>query len=108
MQEFKTIGGARIGWFAATWPFAKLSVSSAHLRLSGILGTHEFVPRDVVSLQYHRSMIPFFQGIQIVHIRSDYPSTIGFGCCGRPEKLRGGIRDCGFLPKAPANSVAKA
>jgi len=106
MQEFKTIGGARIGWFTATWPLVRLSVSSARLQLSGILGTYEFLPREVVSLQHHRSIVQIISGFQIVHIRPDYPSKIVFGCFRRPEELMGGIRNSGFLPEAPANSVA--
>lgn len=107
MDEFSVTGGARIGLVNATWPFAKLIVSTTHLRLCSLIGTYEFLPRHVVSLERYGS-IPFFSsGIRIAHARSDYPPKIIFWYLGNPETLIHRIGETGFSPTAPANSALK-
>ncbi|HYA63828.1 MAG TPA: hypothetical protein VED66_11545 [Candidatus Sulfotelmatobacter sp.] len=108
METISAIGGSRIGWVNATWPFAKLVVSSTHLRLAtNFLDTYDFLPSEVVSLESY-GLVPFFaRGIRIVHARPDYPPKIIFWYLGNPEALLERIRGAGFLPTAPASSETK-
>jgi hypothetical protein len=104
MGEITVTGGARIGIVNATWPFAKLSASPVRLRLTCVLDSYDFEPRDVVSLERYGSIPLFSNGIRILHARADYPSKIIFWCMGNPEELNNRIREAGFMPTAPASS----
>jgi hypothetical protein len=105
-QAIRFTGGARIGWANATWPLVKFTASAAGLKISGILGTYEFLPRDVVSIERYGSIPLFSSGIRIFHARSDYPPKI-IVWCARPEALIQDIHRTGFLPIAPASSQTR-
>jgi hypothetical protein len=45
---FSQTGGARIGFFNASWPFAKLSATSEGIRLTCLGREFEFSQEDVV------------------------------------------------------------
>jgi hypothetical protein len=104
MGEISVRGGARIGIVNATRPFAKPVVSPMGLRLTCVLDTYDFLPKDVVSLKPYAGLPLFYSGIRITHARSDYSSKMILWCPGNPEKLIRSIRDTGFLPSAPASS----
>src|ERR1019366_4785782 len=97
LAEASFRGGARLGWVNATWPFATLKVSRNELRLSS-LGSHEFSPSQIVSLEPYGSIPLFSSGIRINHNRPDYPNTIIFWCMGSRAKVLSAIQDVGFSP----------
>ena len=108
MEEFSITGGARMGLFNATWPFAKLIVSADKLVLSVLfLGNYDFCPHDVIWLEQY-GLIPLLQsGLRIVHSRSDYPPLVVFWTMGSRKKLLARIRNIGFSPSAPPLSEVK-
>ena len=66
MSEVAFRGGSRIGWVNASWPFAKLTSNAGRLTLSS-LGTYEFTPGQVVSLE-RQGAVPFlYNGLRINH-----------------------------------------
>lgn len=97
MRETSFRGGARIGWVNASWPFAKLAVSANRLVLAS-LGTYEFNPSQVVSLEPYGSIPLLASGIRINHNRADYPEKIIFWCMGNRDRVLTELGQNGFLP----------
>ncbi len=90
-------GGARLGFFNATWPFAKLTATEDSLTLKvAFMGSFTFTPDQVVRIdQYVR--IPFAGwGIRIQHDVPHYPSKIIFWYLGFPSTVFQYIKDSGF------------
>jgi hypothetical protein len=92
------VGGARIGFWNATWPFAQLSVTKEQLLLKvGILGTYTFKPDDVTSVEPY-GWLPFLgKGVRINHRLSQYPEKIVFWyLCANPKPIAETIHQMGF------------
>ena len=106
MGETSFRGGARIGWVNASWPFAKLIISADRIALV-TLGSYEFSPSQVVSVEPYGS-IPFLSsGIRINHNRADYPEKIIFWCMGNRSRVLAEFRKCGFSSQGhPAKRAA--
>jgi len=105
-RSFSETGGARIGWFNATFPFARLNTAVDHLTLKVLLaGTYTFAPNQVVSLERY-GLVPYIGwGVRINHTVSKYPVKIVFWCAGNPDNLIRKITGTGFMPAAePASS----
>ena len=102
-----SIGGARIGWVNATWPFAILSVEQNGFEINAtLIGKYSFVPEQIISFTKH-TVIPFLGwGIKINHIAAEYPKHIVFWCLGNPENLIRKINKNGFVPKASMSDPA--
>lgn len=105
-QKFETTGGARVGWFNATWPMAKLSATPETLRVSVMgFGDYQFAPDTVTGITRYTSIPILGWGIQIHHRVPEYPARILFWCLGNPENLLEGIRASGFIPLGPASET---
>lgn len=90
-------GGARIGWFNATWPFAKLRADSDAVTLKvAFSGTYIFPASAVVAIRKFVH-IPFVGwGVRIEHTVSGYPSHIVFWFLGYPATVLDFLRRQGF------------
>lgn len=97
MGERSFRGGARIGWVNASWPFAKLTMSADKLSLAS-LGTYEFSPSQVVSVEPYGSIPLLASGLRINHNRADYPGKIVFWCMGNRDRVLAELRQIGFSP----------
>jgi hypothetical protein len=100
---FSITGGARIGWVNASWPFARLSVSSNSLTVAvGMLGTYAFAPAQVVALEPYGVVPLVGRGVQVIHGHPNYPAKVVFWSFGDPERLIAKIRGTGFVPSCPS------
>lgn len=97
----RRVGGARIGWVNATWPFAALSVREEALTVNvGILGRYTFRRDQVVAIEPY-TVIPLLGwGVRIEHTVAEYPRHIVFWCLGPPRSLINRIHETGFMPEA--------
>jgi hypothetical protein len=103
---FEATGGARVGWANATWPLAKLTATPDSLRVTILLlGDYSFTPGTVVSITRFTIIPVLGWGIQIQHCVHEYPQRFIFWCLGNPDILLSGIRESGFLPKAPKSAL---
>ena len=90
------IGGARIGMFNATFPFATLNVKKDKLVLRILLRKFTFHPSDIVSIEPY-TLIPLFgQGIRIHHNVSKYNEKIIFWTFKNPKSVVQRINQIGF------------
>lgn len=87
-MEIRKIGGARVGLFNVTWPFATLKVDLNTLELSTVfMGNYTFKSDDIISIKPY-GVIPFMgRGIRINHQVKGYDPKIVFWTLGSPEKL---------------------
>ncbi|HYG14306.1 MAG TPA: hypothetical protein VEC12_01035 [Bacteroidia bacterium] len=94
MVIFKVTGGARIGLFNATWPFAKLIVSKEELVLRVLFLKYAFKPEDIITIK------PYWEisyGLKIYHKVPNYNTHIVFWTSKNTQKLLQQIRSTGFL-----------
>jgi hypothetical protein len=93
-------GGARIGFFNATWPFAKLRANNGQVTLNVMFsGEYLFPENSVVEIRRYCD-IPFFGwGVRIHHTISDYPQKIVFWYLGYPETVLAFLSASGFNPE---------
>ncbi|MFZ6655302.1 hypothetical protein [Undibacterium sp. TJN19] len=97
MQELIFTGGAHIGWMNASWPFARLNISSKRLLLNSF-GRYEFSPEQIVSLEPYGVIPVLMSGIRIHHCHPQYPERMIFWCIGNRDKTLMRIAQSGFLP----------
>ncbi|HEY1612849.1 MAG TPA: hypothetical protein VGF97_04035 [Rhizomicrobium sp.] len=105
-QEWNIACGARFGWMRASWPVARLRVSSDCVAISALLlGKCSFAPADVVAIEAGKFTA---KAVRIVHARSDLPSNIEVWCGLRSDDLIARISDTGFVPRADKGSEIRA
>lgn len=93
-MERKFKGGARVGWWVASWPLAELRVDDGVLELSVPFGgTHRFRPEDVIRIEERLHVI------RVEHVRADVAELVLFSS-GRPRRILEAIEESGFAPSA--------
>ena len=98
MREFKKTGGAKIGIFKSTRPFATLTVTPAKMELSvTVIGKFVFLPEDVKSITFHPGGYKMNPGIQIHHNVPHYKDKVIFWSGTGPQELMNQIKATGFL-----------
>ncbi len=73
---FSQTGGARVGKFDATWPFAKLSANSVGLTLSCLGKEYVFERSRIKYLTHYRGLLS--TGLRIEHDVSFHPDFVVF------------------------------
>ncbi|MGB7196087.1 MAG: hypothetical protein WBD81_21745 [Collimonas pratensis] len=101
MEKISFTGGSMVGWMNASWPLAKLTVSSDRILLSSF-GKYEFTPEQVVSIEPFGAIPVLASGIRINHNRPDYPGQIVFWCVGGRKKVLASLDNFGFHPQGIA------
>ena len=76
MKKYTQIGGARIGCFNATWPFAKIEISENQIKLFVLGKSYEFQKEE--SLQLKKCHGLFNKGLQIKTTNINYPNILIF------------------------------
>jgi len=98
MDSISLNGGANIGWANATWPFAKLNVTSNRLELNAyLLGNFIFQPMDIISITPYSGRSFFQNGIKIIHNVENYNKTIVFWTSENANSVIYNIKHFGFL-----------
>ena len=75
-ETFTQTGGARLGMFNASWPFATLSATPDVLRLTCLGRDYSFPKGSIRSLNRHRGI--FSTGLRIEHTDSSFPEFVVF------------------------------
>jgi hypothetical protein len=108
-SEITATGGASVGSFNATWPFARLRASASRLSLScGIFGSWEFSPEEVVRLEGEPFLFGLGGRMRIVHAKPQYPDKVVFGCLGGADALIRRIGQVGFRSRPGTAQLAAA
>ncbi len=102
MEQISFTGGSMVGWVNASWPLAKLTISSEHILLS-TFGRYEFAPGQVISVEPYGVIPVLASGIRINHNRPDYPTRVVFWCVGGRKKVLASFEKYGFLPQGEAS-----
>ena len=102
-EIFSQIGGTRLGFFNATWPFAKISVSQDTLELKCFSKKYKFEKDQIIDLREYNGMMS--KGLLIEHKLNDYPEHIVFWTF-KFERLKHSLEKFGYLINAPKKSDA--
>jgi len=98
------IGGARVGLWNVTWPFARLRVSGEELELWVLgPGSLRFPRESVVSVSEHVSLPFIGWGVRIEPKLSAYPETLFFWSFRKPASILRAMEKTGFLTKVGAS-----
>jgi hypothetical protein len=89
-SRVKFRGGALIGWFSASWPFATLTAEKGMLTLR-CLFTLKFSAAQIVRLEAVNIIPVIASGIRIVHSDPVAPQRIVFWCIGQRDRKMAAI-----------------
>jgi hypothetical protein len=95
------LGGARVGYWNATWPFARLMMTPDKLILKLLLSQElTFAKVDIDYFEVYRGSLPLIgkvlNGIGFIHRKPGYPERIIFWYSGDPKQLANEIVSRGF------------
>lgn len=105
-REIEYRGGARIGWFNASWPFAVLRANREEIAIDvRFSGKYSFRRDQVVRIEPYGSLPMIGRGIVIKHTVAEIPERVIFWTLGAPGPL---LREIGGVGFAPAGDPARA
>jgi hypothetical protein len=86
-------GGARLGSFNVTWPFARLILSSSGSTLRVLCKSYEIGRDEIHALELHHGL--FSKGVRIIHSNRQLPQNAIFWSCA-PESVLAAAASHGF------------
>lgn len=96
----KYLGGARVGWWNATWPLATLACSPDSLNLYVFpFSNYRLSPEQVIAIEEYIELPVIGQGIRIRHNVPAYNRKMVFWCFSNPRAIIERIREVGFVPR---------
>lgn len=103
------IGGARVGFWNVTWPFARLRISSDELELWVLgPGSLRFPRNTVTSVSAHLSLPFIGRGVRIEHQIRGQEDPVIFWSFQSPASILRTIEKIGFLTKIGPSCVQNA
>ncbi|MGB6034935.1 MAG: hypothetical protein WBG42_01620 [Cryomorphaceae bacterium] len=97
MKELKLKGGAKIGMWSSSYPFAHLKVNKDRLELNAsMIGNLVFQPSDIVDLEPSSGFSLIGGRIRIRHNVADYKEKVIFYSMKEPKEVIGLIKKTGF------------
>lgn len=88
------LGGARVGWFNFSFPFARLQADSSGLSFTALGMRYQFTHENVVALKLYRGWV--FQGVAIQHSREATPEILIFWPMGAARTLLAELNAIGW------------
>ena len=105
-REIECRGGARIGWFSASWPMAAFRATREEITIDvRFSGKYTFRQDQVITIEPYKLFPAIGQGILIKHNILEYPEKIIFWIIGDSDRFIKDIRDLGFMPTASPDKV---
>ena len=102
-NNFSQRGGARLGSFNATWPFAQIVLDSSGITLKVFWKVYSFCKNEIIGLRKYDGI--FSLGLLIEHQKTDYPNHIVFWTFNF-EKLQEVTETLGYAFDEPKKSDA--
>lgn len=100
-ESFSQVGGARIDFFNATWPFVKINVTPNTIELKCLSKKYIFERDQIVDLREYEGM--FSKGLLIEHKLKNYPHHIVFWTF-KFDRLKHGLERFGYIVNIPKKS----
>ena len=91
--KISQIGGARVGGFNASWPFASLKVTGDQITLSVFSKKYEIEKGKINSIKRYRGL--FSTGLKIEHSKNEMPEHLIFWTFSF-NKLKQALEEIGY------------
>jgi hypothetical protein len=93
-EKFSQIGGARLDFFNATWPFARITVSPEMIELKCFSKKYQFLKDQIIDLREYNGIIS--KGLLIEHKLKSYTHHMVFWTFNF-QKLKVGLEGFGYV-----------